>query len=91
MATRGRENVMDNVETAVLDFVAKKANVDRATLSRETPVESLDLASIDILEIMFEVEEKYNISLLYNVNEGSSFKTVGDVLDLVTKQIGQPS
>ena len=40
---------------------------------------------------MFEVEEKYNISLLYNVNEGGSFKTVGDVLDLVTKQIGQPS
>jgi acyl carrier protein len=82
---------MDDVEATVLDYVAQKANVERATLSRETPIESLDLASIDILEIMFEVEEKYNISLLYNVNEGGSFKTVGDVLDLVTKQIGQPS
>ena len=82
---------MDDVEATVLDYVAQKANVERTTLSRETPIESLDLASIDILEIMFEVEEKYNISLLYNVNEGGSFKTVGDVLDLVTKQIGQPS
>ena len=35
---------MDDVEATVLDYVAQKANVERATLSRETPIESLDLA-----------------------------------------------
>jgi acyl carrier protein len=89
------EKRMDDVETTVLDYVAKKANVERATLSRATEIASLDLQSIDILEIMFDVEEKYNISLLYNVNEGGSsgggFKTVGDVLALIEKQTGKPA
>jgi acyl carrier protein len=82
---------MDDVETTVLDYVAKKASVERGTLSRATEIASLNLASIDILEIMFDVEEKYNISLLYNANDsgGGGFKTVGDVMDLVEKQIGQ--
>ncbi|HWY60569.1 MAG TPA: hypothetical protein VNW15_01580 [Rhizomicrobium sp.] len=86
---------MEDVEATVLDFLAKKAGVEPGTLTRATEISSLDLQSIDILEIMFDVEEKYNISLLYNPNEGSSaagagFKTVGDVLDLIVKQIGKP-
>ena len=63
-------------------------------MRRATEITSLGLESLDIVEIIFAIEEKFDISVLYNANEasataGSGFKTVGEVVDYVAHQINQ--
>ena len=80
-----------DIETAVLDIIAKKAGVSGATLSRATELSSLTFASIDMLETIFEIEEIFDISVLYNANEAASgnLKTAGDVIDLIQTYVRQ--
>jgi acyl carrier protein len=83
---------MADAETSILEIIAKQANVERAALNRTTEIASLGLESLDIVEIIFEIEEKFDVSLLYNANEasstdGGSFKTVGEVVDFVMKHV----
>ena len=85
---------MEDIEAGILDIVAKKANCERSMLERATEISQLNLVSIDMMEIVFEIEEKFDISLVYNANDTSSaesggFKTVGDVIDFVTRQMPQ--
>ena len=85
---------MADVETAVFDVIAKKAGVEHGALRRATEISTLGLEFLDIVEIIFEIEEKFDISLLYNANEasstdGGSFKTVGEVVDFVMKHVNQ--
>ena len=77
---------MADIESDIFDMVARKANIERGTLSRDTELSSIELKSIDMLEIMFDIEEKFNISLLYNANQspsGNDFKTAGEFIDFV--------
>ncbi len=85
---------MADAEAAILDIVARQAKVERSALHRTTEIAALDLASIDIVEIIFEIEEKFDVSLLYNANEassvdGGSFKTVGEFVDFVMKDLNR--
>ena len=77
---------MQDIEGAVMDIIARKAGADHAGLTRDTELATLKLDSIDTVEVIFEIEEAFNISLVFNANRsamGSDIKTVGDVVDLV--------
>ena len=76
---------MADVESEIFDIIAQKANIERSTLTRATELSEVKLESIDMLEIIFDVEEKFNISISYNANQGTSggFKTAGDVVDFI--------
>jgi acyl carrier protein len=81
-----------DVERDVIEIIAQQAKVDPARLSRTTELETLDLVSLDMLEVVFDVEEKFDISIAYNANqalspEHKSFKTVGDVMDFVATHL----
>jgi acyl carrier protein len=80
-----------DVESTVLDIIAQKANAPRATLSRATQLSSLTFASIDMLETIFEIEEIFDISVLYNANDAAAgnMKTAGDVIDLIQTYVRQ--
>jgi acyl carrier protein len=87
---------MTDVEGAVLDIIAEKAKADRSSLTPQTEISTLTLDSLDIVEIIFQIEERFDISIPYNANEGADaagagFKTVGDVIAMVGQHIqGQP-
>jgi acyl carrier protein len=78
-----------NTENDIFDIVAKQAKVDRATLKRDTKLSELDLQSIDIIELIFAIEDKFDISVPYSPNDlstaGISFETVGDLIDAVER------
>jgi acyl carrier protein len=81
-----------DVERDVIAIIAEQAKVDPAGLNRTTVLSTLDLVSLDMLEVVFDVEEKFDISIAYNANqvlapEHKSFKTVGDVMDFVTTHL----
>ena len=82
---------MVDVEKTVLGIIAAKAQVDPASISRATDVSTLNLDSLDVVEIFFEIDEAFDISLPFNANEASAararFATPGDVIDLVNQHV----
>jgi acyl carrier protein len=86
---------MATVENDVLDIIAKQANMERSKLTRDSKIAELDIQSLDVVEIIFAIEEKFDITVPYNANDpsgaaaGISFITIGDVVDAVEKQIAQ--
>ncbi len=81
------------IESDVLDIVAKQAKVDRAQMTRKTSLAELNVQSLDLVEIIFALEDKFDIEVPYNANDpssaGVSFKNVGDVIDGIAKLIAQ--
>jgi acyl carrier protein len=83
-----------SIEAKVLDIIAAQAEVDRSTVTPATELDALSLDSVDFVEVIFSVEDAFDISIPYNANEadaaGASFKTAGDIVkavtDLVNKQ-----
>ena len=78
-----------DTENDIIDIVAKQAKADRATLKRDTHLSELDLQSIDIIELVFAIEDKFDISVPYNANDlnsaGISFETIGNLVDAVER------
>jgi acyl carrier protein len=63
---------------AILDVVAEEASIDRDKLTPDATLESLGIASIDIISIVFALEDRFGVVL-----EQSEFETVRTVSDLV--------
>jgi acyl carrier protein len=72
----------------ILDIVAAKAMVDRAKLSPEARLADLNVSSLDMVEVIFALEDKLGIQLPFNANTSASeFATVGDVIKAVEAQL----
>jgi acyl carrier protein len=72
----------------ILDIVAQKALIDRGKLKPELKLADLEVGSLDLVEVMFALEEKFGIELPFNANTDSgTFKTLGDVIAMVEKQL----
>ena len=79
---------MSSVESDIYDIIAEKSAVDRSKLSRDAKLEELEIESLDVVEIIFAVEEKFDIHVPYNANDQElEFETVGDVVDAVQNLI----
>lgn len=75
--------------TAVLDttirIIADKANIEPETLKPDTVLTDLDIQSLDMAEIIFDLEDEFDIEIEMNTaNAWDNLKTVGDVVDAVS-------
>lgn len=72
----------------ILDVIAAKAMVERNTLDLAAKLSDLSISSLDIVEIVFALEDKYNVELPFNANaQNQEFETLGQVVNLVEQQI----
>lgn len=73
-----------DVEKEVIAIIASKARGDRPALTREDRLEDLGIESIDAVEMIFDLEEKFDVEIPYNANNaGREFSTVGDVVKAI--------
>ncbi len=79
---------MTDIETKVLDIVAKECRLDRDSLTLESKLEELDIQSVDLMQTIFQIEETFDI---YVPQEGDDFelKTLQDVTDAVAKLVSE--
>ncbi len=73
-----------DIETMVIESLAS-FGADPEALTRDATLDSVDVDSLDLVELTQVVEETYDIDL-----ENADFKkirTVGDVVDLVTARV----
>ncbi|MDP9127893.1 MAG: acyl carrier protein [Pseudomonadota bacterium] len=72
----------------ILDIVAQKALIDRSKLAPEAKLSDLNVTSLDMVDVIFALEDKFGIQLPFNANTNAGeFETVGDVIKVVEKQL----
>jgi acyl carrier protein len=71
-------------------IIAKQIGVPFDQLSADSRLEVIGVESLDVIEIIFSLEEKYKIEIPFNANEfaPTAFETIGQVADVVRKQVG---
>lgn len=74
----------------ILDIIAAKAMVPRDKLALEAKLTDLSISSLDVVEIVFALEDKFNVELPFNANaQNQEFETLGQVVALVEKQVAR--
>ncbi len=72
----------------ILDVVAQKTGLDRSRLVPEARLSDLAISSLDMVEVIFVLEDKLGIELTFNANTaGRDFRTLGDVIKAVEAQL----
>jgi acyl carrier protein len=80
---------MDEVATKIVEILRKnmKSNPDKE-IGMDTPLTDLDIESLDLAVIVFDIEDTFSIEIPYNANEESGdFKTVGSVVEKVRELV----
>jgi acyl carrier protein len=69
----------------VFDLVAKEALVDRGGLKRDMTLEDVGIASLDVISILFEVEDRYGVHV--EEEDFANCATLGDFVDLLKSRV----
>ena len=54
---------MDNTQDAVFAVIAKEAHIPVETISLESTLKDLQIDSLDVVQIIFELEDRFGITL----------------------------
>ncbi len=74
-----------SLEQELIDLVAKEALVDVDKLKTNATLEEIGLDSVDLVSVVFAVEDKYGVTIGENDLEKTA--TLGDMLKLITSKI----
>ena len=77
----------EEIREKVFDIFAKEAQLDRETLTTESVLDDLNIESLDMVQILFGIEETFDVYVPQE--EVENLKTMGDVIagikDLLAK------
>jgi len=76
------------VEDKVIEIVAKQRRVDPSTLSLGDRLEDIEIESIDLVEIIFAVEDEFDIDVPQD-RDAMKLDTLQDVADGVNRLISE--
>ena len=81
---------------AILDtarrIIADKAGMEPEALKPETLLSDLDIQSLDLAEIIFDLEDEFDIEIELNTATAwDRLKTIGDVADAVAELVAEGS
>ena len=65
----------------IRDIIAKKMEIEPASITPETSFESMKVDSLDMVEIVMDIEEAFDIS----IESGENLNTVQDLVDYIKK------
>lgn len=69
------------VASDVIEIVKTKSRVQKAEISLDDKLEDLGFESLDAVEMIFDLEEKFDIQIPFNANDQKAeFATVGDIV-----------
>ncbi len=75
---------MDDVAGKITDILKKYMKEPSKSISLETPLSELDIESLDLAMIVFDIEDTFGVEIPYNANEEvDEFQTVCSVVDIV--------
>lgn len=79
---------MTAVAEGVMEIIAATSKRDRAALQGSDWLDELGIESLEAVEMVFELEDRFGIEIPVNANNtGEVFKTVADVVRLVEELV----
>lgn len=81
---------MSSVQDTVFDIIAKESGIDRGKITLQATLKDLDIQSLDAVQILFEIEDHFKITM---PDRDPNFDTesVGGLVDTVEKLIAAQS
>jgi acyl carrier protein len=80
--------MMDDVATKIVGILKKNMKEPPETIPLDTKLSDLEIESLDLAVIVFDIEDTFGIQIPYNANEEmQDFATVGSVVDRVRSLI----
>jgi acyl carrier protein len=81
---------MDDVANKIVTILKKNMKEPPETISPDTKLSDLEIESLDLAVIVFDIEDTFGIQIPYNANEEvQDFATVGSVVDRVKALIAE--
>lgn len=81
---------MDEVESKIVAILKKNMKTPSDAITRDTKLADLEIESLDLAVIVFDIEDSFGIQIPYNANEEmNDFATVGSVVDRVKAIIAE--
>lgn len=79
---------MDEVASKIVDILKKNMKNPPETISLDTKLSDLEIESLDLAVIVFDIEDSFGIEIPYNANEEmEDFATVGSVVERVRQLV----
>ena len=79
---------MSSTEQTIVDIIAKTCSIPRERITLDSTLKDLDVHSLDAVQVLFEIEDRYNISVPEREDQYSA-GTVRDLIDGVDKLLAQ--
>ena len=54
---------MSSVQDTIFDIIAKESGIDRAKITPEATLKDLDIQSLDAVQILFEIEDHFKVTM----------------------------
>ena len=71
---------MSSTQDIIYDIIAKTCSIDRGKITPESTLKDLDVHSLDAVQVLFEIEDRFNISVPEREDQYSA-GTVRDLID----------
>ena len=78
----------EEIETGVFEEIAKELRVKAEELQSDTKLSDLDASSLSVMEIIFAIEERFDIELPYSANDLAAIETLGQIVEAVRSTAG---
>lgn len=80
-----------NIFKVVQEIVAGQISRDPAEITEKTSLEEAGYDSLDVLETIFAIEERFKIRVPFDANDPrvKELKTVGDIARIVESALGE--
>jgi acyl carrier protein len=82
----------ENTETEILNILAKHAELDPAKVTTDTALDGIGIDSLKMVEIIYDLEERFDITIPDPEDVGQQskqFRKAGDVVRTVTELMRQ--
>ena len=72
----------------ILDIVARETRIERARLTPDASIEELGIPSLDLVQIIFEIESRYDVEIPVVADRAQGeFGTLGDLVGHALRSI----
>ena len=71
----------------IVEMILSRSKHTGGTLQLSEPLDNLGLDSMEVVSLIFDIEEKFNIDIPVNANMDIESKTVGDLIKAVDQLI----
>jgi acyl carrier protein len=85
--SEGENSVMASAAADILEMITGRISPTSDALQLSEPLDKLGLDSMQVVELIFDIEEKFDINLPVNANMDIDSKTVGDLIQAVEQLV----